>query len=66
MDIIKIKHSMRMYAVVIILLGAAFTRLSGIENLRAIHIVTLLACGVAIGMLISSIKLYFSLKKNNP
>jgi len=40
-----------------------FTRLSGSENIRAVQLVTLLACGIALGIFISTALALFRERK---
>lgn len=48
--------------IIIIITAGNFLRLTGIEFIRPIHIVTLLVCGAAIGIFISNIILFFKNK----
>jgi glucose uptake protein GlcU len=42
-----------------------YTRLTGTENIRAIHIVTLLTIGMAIGVLIRNLLTHFAKEKKS-
>lgn len=44
---------------IIILIVIVYSKLSGTENVKYIHIVTLLALGMAIGILVRNIVAYF-------
>ncbi len=46
-------------ALAIIFAFGAYSRLSGVENIRPIHMVTLLAMGMAIGVLLRNLILFF-------
>jgi hypothetical protein len=54
---------MVMSAVAILITASAFTRLTGLENIRAIHIVTLLVCGMGIGVFLVNLALYIKAKE---
>jgi hypothetical protein len=61
----RTKHPMRgivISGMIILLCLGNYLRLNGTEMIRPIHIVTLLTCGAAIGVLICSIFYYL---KNN-
>lgn len=49
---------------VIIISFFNFERLSGSDCIRAIHVVTLLVCGMAIGVFLSNLFAFFKKKKN--
>ncbi len=50
----------------VIFLGISnYSRLSGTENIRAIHIVSLLTIGMAIGVLLVNVITHFAKNKNN-
>jgi hypothetical protein len=59
----KLRRSMVMSAVAILITASAFTRLTGLENIRAIHIVTLLVCGMGIGVFLVNLALYIKAKE---
>lgn len=42
-----------------------FSRLEGAENIRSIHIVTLLVCGMGIGIFIQNLAGYIRSKRKN-
>jgi hypothetical protein len=44
---------------VVLLTVSTFSRLTGTENIRAIHIATLLVCGMGIGVFMCSTLAYF-------
>jgi len=54
-----------MPAFVILLSLGSYSRLSGTENIRPIHIVTLIAMGMGIGLLIRSTVEYFVRRRND-
>jgi uncharacterized membrane protein len=61
----RTKHPMRgivISGMIMLLSLGNYLRLTGTEMIRPIHIVTLLTCGAAIGVLISSI--FYFLKNN--
>ena len=62
MDSKKIKRSILVSLIVMCVSFQQFTRLAGIENIKAIHAVTLLACGTALGVFLVNLML---LIKNN-
>jgi hypothetical protein len=50
----------------VIILGITnYSRLAGTENIRAIHIVTLITIGMAIGVLLRNVLTYFAKPKND-
>ena len=51
---------------VIMLAVGNYTRLTGTENIRAIHIVTLLTIGMGLGILLGNIFTYFRRKGGDP
>jgi hypothetical protein len=51
----------------VLMMGTSFgnyTRLSGTENIRPIHVVTLLTCGVGIGIFLVSLIMLIRSKKD--
>ena len=48
---------------VIVLMTSNYSRLTGTENIRAIHIVTLITIGMAIGVLLRNIITHFASDK---
>jgi fucose permease len=64
MDKKQLRRSIIISCVVILITLANFSRLSGTENFRAIHIVTLLVCGMGIGVLLVNVIQYYKLRKS--
>jgi uncharacterized membrane protein len=63
----RTKHPMRgivISGMIIILTLGNYLRLTDTEMIRPIHVVTLLTCGAAIGVLISSIFYYLTNNKD--
>ena len=58
-------RSMTISAVVAALTFGNYTRLTGSECIRAIHIVTLLTCGVAIGIFMMSFFMWLKTRGDN-
>jgi hypothetical protein len=58
------KRSLIISVIVILLMITNFTRLQGSECIRAIHIVTLITLGAAIGVLLMNIILMVKSKKD--
>ena len=50
MDSKKVKRSIAISIIVIAVTLGNYSRLTGTENIRPIHIVTLLTCGMGIGI----------------
>lgn len=68
-NIMKSKNKVRFFLLPIIVIIIAFgnyTRLTGTENIRAIHIVTLITLGMGIGILLQNIFAYFKRKGGDP
>jgi hypothetical protein len=63
-DAKAIKRNIRVSALVVILSAGAFSRLPGIEDVRLVDVVTLLVCGIGIGVFIMNLRLHFKLKKS--
>lgn len=57
------KRSLAVMALVIILMIVNFTRLSGSECIRPIHIVTLITLGAALGIML--VNIIYLIKKRN-
>ncbi len=52
-----------MLPIIVIMLGlVSYSRLQGTENIRAIHIVSLIAIGMGIGLLLGNAGAYFRKK----
>jgi hypothetical protein len=63
----QINTSQRRIAIsgmIVLITAGNFFRLTGIEYIRPIHVVTLLTCGAAIGVFIMSVALFFKDKKD--
>jgi hypothetical protein len=58
------KRSLIISGIVILLMITNFTRLQGSECIRAIHIVTLVTLGAAIGVLLMNVILMIKSKKD--
>ncbi|MGA2669319.1 MAG: hypothetical protein ABSF32_10485 [Ignavibacteria bacterium] len=63
MDRSQFRRSILISLLVIFLSITNYTRLSGTENIRTIHIVTLLVCGMGIGVLLVNTIHYFKSKQ---
>jgi hypothetical protein len=63
MDMNRVKRGLRISAIVVILSAGTLSRLSGIEDVRLIEFVTILVCGVGIGVFVTNLRLYFKLRK---
>ena len=63
MNVDKIKRNLRISALVAILTAGACSRLSGIENIRLVELITILVCGIGIGAFIVNLRLYFIYKQ---
>ena len=55
----QLRRSMLISLFVVFLTVSTFSRLTGIENIRAIHVATLLVCGMGIGVFMCSMLAYF-------
>lgn len=64
MDSKRLKRNLPISLIVISLSLGNYSRLSGTENIRAIHVVTLLTCGIGIGLFLSSLMMLIRNKKN--
>ena len=61
----KFKRAILVGLIMMCLSFQQFTRLSGIENVKAIHIVTLLGCGAGFGIFIFSLVLLIRNRNKN-
>jgi hypothetical protein len=59
----RVRRSMIISAIVVLFTATTFMRLTGIENIRAIHIVTLLTCGMGIGIFLVNFALFIRTKE---
>jgi hypothetical protein len=64
MDRKKIRRSILISILVILLMIANYSRLSGTDCIRAIHIVTLVVGGMGLGVLLVNVIQYFKLRKS--
>ena len=55
----QIRRGIIISAIVVLITATSFSRLTGLENIRAIHIVTLFVCGMGFGVLLTSLVAYF-------
>jgi len=61
----KLKRNIIIAAIVIILTALNYSRLTGTENIRLIHELTLITMGMGIGVMIVNIMLYFKSKQKD-
>jgi len=64
MDTTRIKRSLLLSAFIVILTAGNFVRITENSNLRAVEVLTILVCGVAIGVFIVNLGLYLRHRKN--
>ncbi|HEY5123593.1 MAG TPA: hypothetical protein VIL99_06620 [Ignavibacteria bacterium] len=61
----KLKRNIIIAAIVIIITALNYSRLTGTENIRLIHELTLITMGMGIGVMIVNIMLYFKSKQKD-
>jgi hypothetical protein len=59
----QLRRGMVISAIVVMFTALSFTRLTGLENIRAIHIVTLLVCGMGIGVFLVNFVMFLKAKE---
>lgn len=61
----KLKRNIIIAAIVIVITALNYSRLTGTENIRLIHELTLITMGMGIGVMIVNIMLYFKFKQKD-
>ena len=59
----QLRRGMVISAIVVMFTALSFMRLTGLENIRAIHIVTLLVCGMGIGVFLVNFVMFLKAKE---
>lgn len=61
----QIRRSMRLCAIAVLVTAISFINITKRSNIRAVEVLTILACGIAIGAFIVNLSLLIKLKKQN-
>ena len=65
MDIQKVKRSMRLSAIVVVISAGTIINITRNSHIRMVEFLAIFACGMAMGTLVVNLSLFIFLKKRN-